>query len=100
MLFMNLTGKLFNVQVAITNVMLWVTIWSPYAFVNMIAVFGNQLVVTPLVSQIPAFIAKAASCFNPVVYAISHPKYREALSRYSFSFNCTYIIQTTLGVFG
>jgi len=68
-------------KVAITNVMLWVTIWSPYAFVNMIAVFGNQLVVTPLVSQIPAFIAKSASCLNPVVYAISHPKYREALSR-------------------
>jgi len=68
-------------KVAITNVMLWVTIWSPYAFVNMIAVFGNQIVVTPLVSQIPAFIAKSASCLNPVVYAISHPKYREALSR-------------------
>jgi len=68
-------------KVAITNVMLWVTIWSPYAFVNMIAVFGNQAIVTPMVSQIPAFMAKSASCLNPLVYAISHPKYREALSR-------------------
>jgi len=68
-------------KVAITNVLLWVCIWSPYAFVNMIAVFGNQSVVTPLVSQIPSFIAKTASCLNPVVYAISHPKYREALAK-------------------
>ena len=45
-------------QVAITNVLLWVCIWSPYAFVNMIAVFGNQSIVSPLVSQIPAFMGK------------------------------------------
>lgn len=68
-------------KVAITNVLLWVVIWSPYAFVNMIAVFGNQTIVSPLVSQIPAFMAKSASCLNPLVYAISHPKYREALSK-------------------
>merc|ERR1711973_1005806 len=68
-------------KVAITNVMLWVVIWSPYAFVNLIACFGNQAIVTPLVSQIPSFIAKSASCLNPVIYAISHPKYREALEK-------------------
>ena len=32
-----------------------------------------------MVSQIPAFGAKIASCFNPVVFALSHPKYRQAL---------------------
>jgi len=68
-------------KVAITNVMLWVVIWSPYAFVNMIGCLGNQDIVTPLVSGIPAFFAKSASCLNPVIYAISHPKYREALSK-------------------
>merc|ERR1711973_458920 len=68
-------------KVAITNVMLWVVIWSPYAFVNLIACFGNQAIVSPLVSQIPSFIAKSASCLNPVIYAISHPKYREALEK-------------------
>merc|ERR1711872_133212 len=68
-------------KVAITNVMLWVVIWSPYAFVNLIACFGNQAIVSPLVSQIPSFIAKSASCLNPVIYAISHPKYKEALEK-------------------
>ena len=37
--------------------------------------------ITPLMSQVPAFVAKIASCLNPVVYAMSHPKYREALTR-------------------
>ena len=32
-------------------------------------------------SQVPSFIAKTASCLNPIVYAMSHPKYREALTK-------------------
>jgi len=68
-------------KVAITNVMLWVVIWTPYAFINLIGSFGNAAIVTPLVSQIPSFCAKAACCLNPVIYAISHPKYREALQK-------------------
>jgi len=67
-------------KVAITNVMLWVGIWSPYAIVCMISCFGNRALITPLVSQIPAFMAKIASCLNPVVFAVSHPKYREVLA--------------------
>ena len=39
-----------------------------------------RALVTPLVSQIPAFMAKIASCLNPVVFAVSHPKYREVLA--------------------
>jgi len=67
-------------KVAITNVMLWVGIWSPYAIVCMICVFGDRTLVSPLVSQLPSFFAKIASCLNPVVFAVSHPKYREALA--------------------
>ena len=90
-------------KVAITNVLLWFCIWSPYAIITMIGCFGNSMLVTPLVSQLPAFLgksflkenyflakiiltckiifsAKTASAINPVIYAISHPKYREALA--------------------
>nr|ADZ45236.1 opsin [Vargula tsujii] len=66
-------------KVAMTNVFLWICIWAPYSVVTMIGVFGNQATITPLVSQIPSLVAKTASCFNPLVYAISHPKYRQAL---------------------
>ncbi len=68
-------------KVAITNVCLWAFIWSPYAFVVMIAAFGNRALITPMVSQLPSFCAKTASCLNPIVFAISHPKYREALTQ-------------------
>ncbi len=66
-------------KVAVTNVSLWVCIWSPYAVVVMIAAFGDRSVVSPMVSQIPSFCAKLASVLNPFVFALSHPKFREAL---------------------
>jgi len=68
-------------KVAITNVSLWAGIWSPYAFVVLLGCVGSSSSITPLLSQIPSFVAKFASCLNPVVYAMSHPKYREALTR-------------------
>ncbi|CAB4058944.1 OPN4 [Lepeophtheirus salmonis] len=52
-------------KVAITNVSLWAGIWTPYTLV--------------VLAALPSFIAKTASCINPLVYAVSHPKYREAL---------------------
>ena len=39
-------------KVAITNVSLWICIWTPYAVVVMIAAFGDRNMVTPLVSQL------------------------------------------------
>ena len=67
-------------KVAITNVLIWVAAWTPYAAVAMIGCFGNKLFVTPLVAQIPSFGAKTASIFNPLVFAFNHPKYRQALN--------------------
>ena len=73
-------------KVATTSVLLWAVIWTPYAVVTFMACFGNRSLVTPLVSQLPAFFAKTASCLNPVIYALSHPKYREAMSE-----NCAFL---------
>merc|ERR1719260_687903 len=68
-------------KVAITNVLLWIVTWTPYAIVAMIGVFGNQMLITPLVAQLPSFLAKTSSCLNPVVFAVSHPKFREAIAK-------------------
>jgi len=68
-------------KVALTNVLLWFCIWTPYATINMIGQFGNKELISPLISQLPAMLAKTASVLNPIVYAVSHPKYREALAR-------------------
>lgn len=68
-------------KVAVTNVSLWAGIWTPYAFVVVTAIMGGEATITPLMSQLPSFIAKTASCLNPIIYAMSHPKYREALMK-------------------
>ena len=75
-------------KVAITNVLLWIIAWSPYAIIVMIGQFGGMNLLTPVVTQLPSFFAKTASAFNPMVYAISHPKYdqisAEAICVYFF----------------
>ena len=40
-----------EVKVAITNVMLWICTWLPYAVVAFIGVFGNQMVITAIVAR-------------------------------------------------
>lgn len=67
-------------KVATTNVLIWALAWTPYAMVCLIGCFGNRSIITPLVSQIPAFFAKTACCFNPMVFALSHPKLRQAMA--------------------
>jgi len=68
-------------KVAITNVLLWICIWTPYAAISAFPALGAGEYVTPLVSQLPSFMAKTACCINPIVYAVSHPKFREAMAR-------------------
>lgn len=37
---------------------------------------------TPYMNSVPAVIAKASAIHNPIIYAITHPKYRTAIGRY------------------
>ncbi|XP_065494951.1 melanopsin isoform X7 [Caloenas nicobarica] len=39
-------------------------------------------VLTPFMNSIPAVIAKASVIHNPIIYAITHPKYRKAIATY------------------
>ena len=63
-------------KVAMINISLWLIMWVPYASIAMQCVWGNQSKITPLVTIIPSLMTKAASVSNPIIYAISHPKYR------------------------
>ena len=38
--------------------------------------FFNQDAITPIISMLPALLAKSASVYNPIIYAINHPKFR------------------------
>eukprot|EP00088_Acartia_fossae_P045054 TRINITY_DN4816_c0_g1_i1.p1 TRINITY_DN4816_c0_g1~~TRINITY_DN4816_c0_g1_i1.p1 ORF type:complete len:371 (-),score=48.69 TRINITY_DN4816_c0_g1_i1:359-1471(-) len=69
-------------KVAVTNVVLWYLTWTPYATVVLLGQFGNRASLSPLVSQIPSMMTKCVSCLNPIVFAVSHPKFREAMKKH------------------
>ena len=66
-------------KVAIIIVFFYMLSWSPYATVALIGQFGPAEWVTPFLSELPVMLAKASAMHNPIVYALSHPKFREAL---------------------
>ena len=56
-------------KVAITNVLLWVCIWTPYAAVSALPALGYQHLLTPLVSQLPALIGSFLSLDMTTTYS-------------------------------
>lgn len=69
-------GKL--AKVALVTISLWFMAWTPYGILNFLGFFQSDLL-TPLGTIWGAVFAKACSAYNPIVYGISHPKYRLAL---------------------
>ncbi|XP_026792998.3 melanopsin-like [Pangasianodon hypophthalmus] len=69
-------------KVALLVILLFVISWSPYSVVALTATAGYAHVLTPYMNSIPAVIAKASAIHNPIIYAITHPKYRLAIVRY------------------
>nr|APY20644.1 ultraviolet sensitive opsin [Paussus spinicoxis] len=68
-------------KAAITVCFLFVASWTPYAVLALIGAFGNQSLLTPAVTMIPACACKFVACIDPYVYAISHPRYRLELQK-------------------
>ena len=64
-------------KVSIMNVTMWLMAWTPFAVIRMLGTWGDVSKITPLVSAIPVIMAKTSCAYNPLIYAISHPKYRE-----------------------
>uniref|UniRef100_I6TPU8 Onychopsin n=1 Tax=Euperipatoides rowelli TaxID=49087 RepID=I6TPU8_EUPRO len=79
--FMKKRREIKTAKIALSIIFLWVFAWTPYAAVALMGVFTDQSKITPLLSQLPAVFAKTASVYNPLVYAISHPKFRAGLRK-------------------
>ena len=69
-------------RISITSVLLWLVAWTPYAIVCLVGQFGPRHLVTPLVSQIPAMVAKTCTVFNCVTFGFSHPHIRKVAAGY------------------
>ncbi|KAF5306954.1 hypothetical protein FQA39_LY00184 [Lamprigera yunnana] len=68
-------------KVAIVVCFLFVAAWTPYAVLSLIGAFGNQALLTPGLTMIPALACKFVACLDPYVYALSHPRYRMELQK-------------------
>ncbi|XP_040035334.2 melanopsin-A [Gasterosteus aculeatus] len=69
-------------KIALIVILLYVVSWSPYSAVALTAFAGYADMLTPYMNSVPAVIAKASAIHNPIIYAITHPKYRIALAKY------------------
>ncbi|KAM4728768.1 melanopsin-like [Anableps anableps] len=69
-------------KVALGVILLFIISWSPYSAVALTATAGYAHLLTPYMNSVPAVIAKASAIHNPIIYAITHPKYRAAIGRH------------------
>ncbi|KAM4703325.1 melanopsin [Rhinophrynus dorsalis] len=69
-------------KIALIVILLYVVSWSPYSTVALVAFAGYANFLTPYMNSVPAVIAKASAIHNPIIYAITHPKYRMAIAKY------------------
>ncbi|KAK8786428.1 hypothetical protein V5799_023795 [Amblyomma americanum] len=68
-------------KIAMMTVGLWFMAWTPYLTIAWAGIFSDGSKLTPLSTIWGSVFAKANACYNPIVYGISHPKYRAALAR-------------------
>ncbi|XP_037320222.2 melanopsin-A-like isoform X2 [Pungitius pungitius] len=69
-------------KIALIVILLFVISWAPYSCAALTAFAGYADFFTPYMNSVPAVIAKASAIHNPIIYALTHPKYRSALGRY------------------
>jgi len=67
-------------QIAALMIALFVGSWLPYCLVAMFGIVGLGHLVTPYSAELPVMLAKASAVWNPIVYALMHPRYRSALA--------------------
>ncbi|XP_034938625.1 rhodopsin-like [Chelonus insularis] len=65
-------------KVALVTISLWFMAWTPYLVINYAGIFESAHI-SPLFTIWGSLFAKTNACYNPIVYGISHPKYRAAL---------------------
>nr|BAQ54944.1 opsin, long-wavelength sensitive type [Indolestes peregrinus] len=66
-------------KIALMTISLWFMAWTPYLVINFAGIF-ETMTISPLVTIWGSVFAKANAVYNPIVYGISHPKYRLALN--------------------
>nr|WCQ76413.1 long wavelength sensitive opsin 2 [Chrysochroa mniszechii] len=74
-------------KVALMTIALWFFAWTPYLVTNYTGILETASI-SPLATIWCSLFAKANAVYNPIVYAISHPKYKQALYKKFPSLAC------------
>ncbi|KAG5445385.1 rhodopsin [Clonorchis sinensis] len=89
---MKSTDKKADVEAAKTSIILvslYLLAWTPYAVVCLMVLLGKMDDLSPIGSELPVLFAKTSAVYNPIVYAIRHPKFRMELEkRFPFLLCC------------
>ncbi|XP_073488865.1 opsin-5-like [Aquarana catesbeiana] len=80
-------ARMSNVQITIVKLSIAVcigffTAWSPYAIIAMWAAFGSIDIIPPLAFAVPAVFAKASTMYNPMIYLLLKPNFRNMLGKH------------------
>jgi r-opsin len=73
-------------KIAIMNVTLWLFSWTPYMVFCVMGTWGDQSSITPLGSELQSLMAKTSCAYNPLIYCLSHPKFREVCTLIAHTF--------------
>lgn len=74
-------------KVALMTISLWFMAWTPYLVINYTGIFESAPI-SPLATIWGSLFAKANAVYNPIVYGISHPRYRAALYKKFPALSC------------
>nr|QQY02498.1 opsin 1 [Cryptocotyle lingua] len=89
---MKSNDKKADVEAAKTSIILvtlYLAAWSPYAIVCLMVLLGKMEDLSPMGAELPVLFAKTSAVYNPLVYAIRHPKFRlELEKRFPFLLCC------------
>ena len=64
-------------QIAFCCVVLFCVSWTPYAVIGWLGVLGFRDLINPWAVFLSAVFAKGSTLYNPIVYALSHPRFRK-----------------------
>ncbi|CAH1798446.1 unnamed protein product [Owenia fusiformis] len=78
--------KRFKTEVSLAKTccvfcILFLLSWVPYATIAILALCNYRGAVTPFSAMLPVMFAKASACYNPLVYTLSHPRFKLELRK-------------------
>lgn len=79
----DLTGHRINIENKVLKVifiiiLLFCLAWLPYAVVGLVSVFSHS--VHPVGAMLACLLAKSSTAYNPIVYAIKHPRFKAKIA--------------------